>query len=376
MGKNIAITPAEFKRRLDKGEVSFIFDLRNKEDFEAWRVEGRGPIETLNIPQMHFVAEEEKYLGRFPKDRQIVAICPHGDSSRYSAELLSENGFDAVSLEGGIDAWSEYYEATKASDDPAVYQVLRVAKGCLSYLIASGGEAAVIDPPRHTSRILELADKLGVRITRVLDTHLHADHVSGGRDLAAAAGAEYLLNPEDAGGATYVFTALADGQVIPVGGSRIAVIHSPGHTPGSTSFLLDGKYLFTGDTIMKGSVGRPDLGGLAQQWAVMLHKTLFERFASLPDGAMVLPAHSASMAEQDSRSLICLTLGEARGRLDLFKTKDLGQFIDRVRHSLLHNPERYKDIRKVNLGAIPADEPYKKELEIGKNLCGMATRKA
>src|SRR5512143_755996 len=123
MDKKITISPAEFKRRLDMGEVRFIFDLRNKEDFDAWRVEGRAPIETLNIPQMHFVAEEEKYLDRFPRDRRITAICPHGDSSRYSAELLNENGFDAVSLEGGIDAWSEYYEINRVDDSPAVYQV-------------------------------------------------------------------------------------------------------------------------------------------------------------------------------------------------------------------------------------------------------------
>ena len=372
MDKNFTISPAEFKGRLDRGEVAFIFDLRNKEDFDSWRVEGRGPIETLNIPQIHFVAEEEKYFDRFPRDRQIIAICPHGDSSRYSAELLNQNGFDALSLEGGIDAWSEYYETMKVDDAPLVYQVLRVAKGCVSYLVASKGEAAVIDAARHTGRMVELAERLGVKITQVLDTHLHADHVSGGRELADLTGAAYLIHPGDTAGAAFEFSALTDGQVITVGESRISVIHSPGHTPGSTSFLLAGKFLFTGDTIMKGSIGRPDLGGRASEWAVLLHNTLFERYGALPDETVVLPSHAASMAEQDEAGIIRTTLGAARREMDLYRERDLGRFIDVVRMSLLENPERYQDIRKVNLGLKEADESGKKELEIGKNLCGMA----
>ncbi len=376
MDNKITISPAEFKGRLDRGEVKFIFDLRNKEDFESWRVEGRNPIETLNIPQIHFVAEEEKYFDQFPRDKQIIAICAHGDSSRYSAELLNENGFDALSLEGGIDSWSEYYESAKVADAPAVYQMLRVAKGCVSYLIASKGEAVVIDAARHTGRMVELAERLNVKITRVLDTHLHADHVSGGRELATATGAEYLIHPGDTAGASFEFSALADGQSIPVGDSRIAVIHSPGHTPGSTSFLLDGKYLFTGDTIMKGSIGRPDLGGLAEEWAALLYGTLFERYASLPDETVVLPSHSASIAEQDASKVIRTTMGEARRERDLFGIKDLARFITYVKSNLPVNPEQYKDIRLVNLGVRLADEAFKKELEIGKNLCGMAKQQA
>jgi len=372
MSRVFTISPAEFKARLDKSEVRFILDLREADEFEAWRIEGHEPIETLNIPRYKFVGEEEKYIGGLPKDRQIIAICAHGDSSRYSAELLQEEGFDAVSLEGGMDAWSEYYEATRANDSPSVYQIYRVARGCISYLISSGGEAVVIDSPRHIDNVTGLAGKLGVKIGLVLDTHLHADHISGGKDLAEKTGASYFLNPADAADATFRFGHLEDGKTFTVGTSTIRAIHSPGHTPGSTSFLLDGKFLFTGDTVMKESIGRPDLGGKAAEWAAMLHHTLFVSFASLPDETVVLPAHSASIAEQDNDRLVKFTLGDARAGLDLFGIKEMKPFITAVEASLLENPERYQDIRKVNLGLLSPDEDGRKELEIGKNICGMA----
>jgi len=95
------ITPAELKRRLDEMKVEFLFDLRNEDEFKAWRIEGKGDFPVMNIPQVDFVGEEDLYIDRFPKDKEIVAVCAHGDSSRYTAELLSEKGFNAMSLEGG-----------------------------------------------------------------------------------------------------------------------------------------------------------------------------------------------------------------------------------------------------------------------------------
>ncbi len=372
MKKTLTLSPYEFKKQLDNNEVRFILDLREADEFEAWRIEGHEPIETLNIPRYKFVGEEEKYIDRLPNDRQIIVICAHGDSSKYSAELLQDEGFDALSLDGGMDAWSEYYEATKVSDTPAVYQIYRTARGCISYLIGSGGEAVAIDVPRHAENVTGLADRMGVKITCILDTHLHADHISGGRELAEMLGVPYCLHPDDAGGASFDYEAIKDGQSFTAGSSLITAVHSPGHTPGSTSFLLDHKYLFTGDIIMKGSIGRPDLGGKAVEWAALLHDTLFRRFAELPDETVILPSHSASIAEQDKDRLVSLTLGEARHRLALYGIRELKPFIAAVKASLLENPERYQDIRKVNLGLFSPDEAGLKELEIGKNICGMA----
>ena len=368
------LSPEELKRGLDRDEIQFIFDLRNAEDFAGWKIDGRTEIESLNIPQPDFVGEEDRHLDRFPKDRTILTVCAHGDSSKYSAELLRERGFRAVSLEGGMDRWSEFYETRKVRSDPDIYQIYRVARGCITHVLISRGEAVVIDAIRHIDRILELAASHAARITRVLDTHLQADHISGGRAIANRTGAVYHLHAADAEGGKVTHLPFQDGEVIRFGSSALKVIHSPGHTPGSTSLLLDDAILFTGDTIMKTSVGRPDLGGMADAWARLLYDTLFKRFAGLADTVTILPTHAASIREQDGEGLVRTSLGKARGEAELYRLRDFAPFLAYIKANLLENPERYQDIRKVNLGNLDPDEAKRKELEIGKNLCGMAQK--
>ncbi len=365
----------EFKKRLDAGHIEFIFDLRNSDEFASWSIEGADPVQTLNIPQLDFVGEEEKYFAQLPKDKEIIIICAHGDASKYSAELLQKEGFRALSLEGGMDAWSEFYEVHRMNDEPAVYQIHRVARGCICHVLASGGEAIVIDPARHTDKIMALIDSLAARVVAVIDTHLQADHISGGRKIAAETGADYLINPADAKDAAYDYKPLTDGQVFKFGTSNLKAVHSPGHTPGSVSLLLDGKFLFTGDTIMVSSIGRPDLGGMVREWAHLLYETLFHRYEALSDDTVILPSHIAGLKDAGKNGVAQLTLGSARATSDLFQITDEPAFIKYIEESLLENPERYQDIRKVNLGIIHPDETRRKELEIGKNLCGMAGKK-
>jgi glyoxylase-like metal-dependent hydrolase (beta-lactamase superfamily II)/rhodanese-related sulfurtransferase len=374
MSEGGVISSEELKKRLDDKQVDFLFDLRNENEFKSWRIQGRADFEVLNIPQEEFVGEEERHLAKFPKGKEIVAVCAHGDSSKYAAELLQGLGISAVSLKGGMDAWSGFYETHKIADDPAIYQIHRVARGCLAYLVVSQGAAVVIDASRHLDRIENLAALQNLRIDKVFDTHLHADHISGGRELAEKSGAAYYLHPDDARGARYPYVPFTDNQIFIFGTNIIEVIHSPGHTPGSTSFLLNKRCLFTGDTIMKTGIGRPDLGGKAAEWASLLYDTLFRRFKGLDDSVIVLPSHSSSVREQDGNGVIMTTMGQARTELDLFQLRDKADFIRYVQENLLENPARYQDIRKANLGIARFDEARQKELEIGKNVCGMATK--
>jgi glyoxylase-like metal-dependent hydrolase (beta-lactamase superfamily II) len=362
----------EFKKKLDAGEVEFMFDLRAEDEFEAWRIEGRKDAPIINIPQEDFVGEEDRHLGKFPMDKEIITVCAHGDSSKYSADLLVEKGFRARGLEGGMDAWSAYYETHKVSDTPLIYQIYRVAKGCISHVVISGGEAAVIDAIRHTEHISSIIDEHGARVVAVMDTHLQADHVSGGPGLVRKYGAPYYIHQTDAKGARYEHEHIRQGLRIKVGKSELEALHTPGHTPGSTSYLLDGKYLFTGDTVMETSIGRPDLGGQVGPWGRFLYYTLFKRLEPMPEEIIVLPTHAASVKEQDDEGVVRFTLGWARKELDLFGIRDQGRFLDKVKETLLVNPERYADIRQVNLGVLQADEKKLTELEIGKNLCGMS----
>jgi glyoxylase-like metal-dependent hydrolase (beta-lactamase superfamily II) len=371
--KPITVPPEEFKEMLDKGKVQFMFDLRAEDEFEGWRIEGRTPVETLNIPQEDFVGEEDEHLSRFPKDKEIITVCAHGDSSKYSAELLREKGFNARGLEGGMDLWSEFYETRKVNTDPDIYQIYRVAKGCMTHVIVSGGEAAVIDAVRHIEHIEKVLGDTGAKLVHVFDTHLQADHISGGRELAQKHNAPYHISSSDAADATYDYVPLCNDQVFNIGRSSMVIaFQTPGHTPGSTSLILDGKFMFSGDTIMPSSAGRPDLGGMVRVWAELLFCTLHERLADLPDDMVIFPTHAAGIHEQNEDGIVRLTLGEARGRLPLMGIRDHIQFIERIEATLPENPERYKDIRKVNLGRLDPDEKKRKELEIGKNLCGMA----
>ncbi|MGV1097957.1 MBL fold metallo-hydrolase [Thiovibrio sp. JS02] len=365
------ISMADFKARLDAGTIQCIFDLRNSDEFAAWRIEGKKVVETINIPQLDFVGEEEKYLERLPRDKEIIVICAHGDASKYSAELLRAHGFCALSLAGGMDGWSEFYETHQVAKAPAIHQIHRVAKGCITHVLIAGNEAIVIDAVRHIAHIDKLLAENGARLTAVLDTHLQADHISGGRALAEKHGAGYWLHPLDAAGAACPFLPLTDGVRFPFAGSILEAIHSPGHTPGSVSLLLDQRVLFSGDTIMKNSLGRPDLGGQAAAWSHLLYETLYERFRKLRDEVLILPTHASSIRDMDEKGVVALTFAEARGN-EMYHLENEAVFTAKVAAALLENPERYQEIRRVNLGLVSPDEKRMRELEIGKNLCGMA----
>lgn len=375
MPEALEIAAGEFKRKLDLGEIAFILDMRQEDEFAAWRIEGRGPVETLNIPQLDFVGEEEKFLSRLPRDREIMLVCAHGGASKYEAEQLRAKGFSARSLAGGMDAWSVLYETSLLAGEPLIYQVYRIAKGCISHVLISGGEAVVIDAVRHLEQLRAILERHGARLKYVFDTHLQADHVSGGRILAQEAGCPYLICSADLAGVAYPYQPLADGAEFTFGTSRLRVLHSPGHTPGSTSLVLDDKILFSGDTVMETTVGRPDLGGKVEEWAELLYDTIHGRLKPLGDEVLVLPTHAASVMERDQQGLVKLTMGEARRSLVHFGLTDRAAFVAHVKATLLENPERYQDIRKVNLGLLTPDESKLQELEIGKNLCGMADKK-
>jgi glyoxylase-like metal-dependent hydrolase (beta-lactamase superfamily II) len=366
-----SITVQEFKNRLEAGEVECIFDLRNIDEFESWKIEGRTGVETINIPQIHFLGEEEKYLPQLPKDKEIVTVCAHGGASKYTADLLVENGFRSVNLKGGMDAWSDFYEIHEINDDPRIYQMYRVAKGCITYVLISEGEAIVIDAVRRIDKIISLVKSHDAKVVSVCDTHLQADHISGGPELARRYKADYLIHPDDAVDAYYNYTPLSDGKKISYGKNTIEAIHSPGHTAGLVSLLLENRYLFVGDTIMKASFGRPDLGGMVDEWGHFLFDTIFKRYGNLSDEVVVLPSHSASIMEEDENGGVKMTLGQARDKAEALKITDEKSFMKYIKGSMLNNPPRYQEIRKVNLGQLIPDEAKIKELEIGKNLCGM-----
>ena len=157
-------------------------------------------------------------------------------------------------------AWSLAWNAAEVpltGTRARVIQVRRTGKGCLSYIVGSEGEAAAIDPSVDPEVYMRIAERNGWRITKVLDTHVHADHLSRSLPLARMTGAVVFF--PDQTRVSYPFQALRDGDEIRIGDATLVALHTPGHSWESTCYLLDDRALFTGDTLFLAGVGRPDL---------------------------------------------------------------------------------------------------------------------
>ncbi len=372
------VNPERLKKILDGKEDWFILDVRNDIEFDRWKIEGKSTPETMNIPYFDFFEDEDEQIRKIPTDRPILVVCAKGDSSAFVADILNQKGIVAQNLQGGVLAWGDYSEISaipgygrKGTTD-RLFQINRVAKGCLSYFMISEGEALVIDPSRHIEIYTGLAEKQNARITHVLDTHLHADHISGGAALAKAAGATYHIQHADVEeDAPLPFDQLKDGEEFQIGKSRVQVIahFHPGHTPGSTSFLVDNKFLMTGDTLFVSGVGRPDLGGMVDEWALLLYNSLFHKFSNLPDDLIILPAHFSDQNEIDQNGRVISTLGKLRSENAALKINDEEEFVNFMRSQISKQPEIYVDIRLVNMMKKEVDEETASEMELGKNEC-------
>jgi len=176
--------------------------------------------------------------------------------------------------------------------------------GCAAYLFGCGtmGRCCVVDPQeKDVDGYLQFAAQKGMSITHVIDTHVHADHRSGGRALAARVGARYSLHR--AADVAFPIEPLDDGQVIELGNTIVRVLHTPGHTPESVSLVVsdlrrgpDPWFVLTGDTLFVGAVGRPDLPGHARQNAGELYDSIHTKLLTLPDELEVYPGHFAGSA--------------------------------------------------------------------------------
>jgi glyoxylase-like metal-dependent hydrolase (beta-lactamase superfamily II) len=381
--------------RLEAGEEFFVFDVRNEDEFESWQIEGRRSLPTVNVPYYEMLEVDEfddvvdsfkafldqRWAAKLPRDKAILAVCAKGDTSEFVAEALRRLEFEAFNLAGGTAAWGDHYAIRPVveTEELTILQVSRPARGCLSYVVASGDRVAVIDPLRHTDHYLDLARERGWRIELVLDTHGHADHISGGPALAAATGAPYHLHPYDGIHPIDVLPArldyayLRDGQVFEIGRHSLTTMHVPGHTLGNTAFLLDERYLFTGDSIFIESISRPDLGGHGDTWAP-IHFASLRRLLGMPDETLVMPGHFASLAEQGENGLFAARLGDLRQRNDgLVKAAGAEEeFVAYILASLPKFPEEYVEIKRVNAGLVEVKEAKASELELGKNICALA----
>src|SRR5438034_101287 len=313
------ISTEGLRELLEQGTPVTVLDVRPAAERAEWSVPGSvhaDAYKALRCRDPNALADFHPTNGG-----RVVTVCAAGKTSMLAAERLRARGLDAVSLEGGMRAWSLAWNTAEVpcpGSTARIVQLRRTGKGCLSYLIGSDGDVAVVDASLEPQVYRRVADEYGWRIRTVLETHVHADHLSRARALAADTGARLCLPTTDR--VSFEYAPLKDGDTVRVGSAGLRVFHTPGHTPESTCYLMSELALFTGDTLFLTAVGRPDLEATpdeSQRRAQLLHASL-RRLVALPPDILVLPAHTSEPVAFDGRP-IGTTLGEIRERLPLLR---------------------------------------------------------
>jgi glyoxylase-like metal-dependent hydrolase (beta-lactamase superfamily II)/rhodanese-related sulfurtransferase len=366
----VDIDVSELRMMLEADQPVTVLDVRSTADRAEWAIPGSLHIDAYALLK---AGDPNALAGLdLPIGAPVVTVCGAGATSLVAAEQLRARGIGARSLAGGMKAWSLAWNVADVplQDSAAkVIQVRRTGKGCLSYLIGDGDEAAVIDAAVDPTVYQEVARRHGWTITRVLDTHIHADHLSRSRALADLTGARLYLSKSAR--VTYPFVSLWDEDEIEFGDTCLAAWNTPGHTLESMSYSLDGHAVFTGDTLFLEGVGRPDLEATAEQAqdrARLLWASL-QRLAALPGETLVLPAHTSTPIAFDRRP-IATTLQAVKARV---ATLHLGEdeFVDAILKRLPPTPPNHSVIVALNeAGELPAGDPT--DLEAGANRCAIS----
>lgn len=388
---NRDVSPKDLKRLIDSEkdkENLFLLDVREPDEFSQWNIEG-----SKNIPLGKLAYQES--LAVIPKDKKIVTICPHGNRSTIGKYILERYGYNVSSLEGGLKAWSFSFEISSSkyiidgtpSSQIRLLQFRRIGKGCISYLLDSDGQSVIIDPVYPINEYLDKASEIGTKIVKIIDTHQHADHISAAESLVKQTGAQYLQSDYEnysKEAATIETNKIKDGDTIAVGNIKMRAIHTPGHTLGSISLLIEGNInnadtngkftglLFTGDTLFVNGIGRPDLRDQAKEFAENLYNTLYQKIMILPESTLILPAHFDK--DVKANEVLSSTLGKVKENIALLNeqlTKE--QFVQKLSSKIMTTPPNYLEIISINKGekAHPSSEVF--ELEMGPNRCSIAS---
>lgn len=241
-------------------------------------------------------------------------------------------------------------------------QFLHTDPVAASYLFGCGGKAtaAVVDPLGDVGPYLRAAEETGMLIRYVIDTHLHADHLSAGRELAKAAGAEYVLFAD--ANVNFPFRKVRDGDVLELGNVSVKVLHTPGHTPEHISLIVTDHtrsdepwFVLTGHTLMVGDLGRTELATNAEQGARDLFVSV-QRLKSLPDHLEVLPgAYSGSVCGRSLSGKPTSTIGFEKRYNKAFRIEDESTFLRTMLADIPPAPPLAAQVRAVNSGLVAAE---------------------
>lgn len=373
-----SITPTELHERIDEGDPVTIVDVRDAGSFEEWHIDGPN-VDAVNVPPMQLRSLDADALPTGSDEGPVVAVCASGQTSQIATQQLRQSGVDARNLQYGMNGWANLYTAREldVDTDATVVQFSRPSSGCLAYLVVDGDEAVVVDPLlAFVDDYIQVADRYGASIVGAVDTHVHADHVSGVRAFATRTDATlYVPEAAEARGIDYAveYETLADGDVLPVGDVTVDVVHTPGHTTGMTAYLVDDDVLLTGDGLFVESVARPDLEDpeAARDAASTLYDSL-QTVLALPADTIVAPAHFSDAADPAPDGSYTASLGDLVDAMPALGM-DREAFVDFIVADLPPNPSNHEEIIATNLGQQVTPDYVAFQLELGPNNCAASS---
>lgn len=362
------IEPEAFERELRDGANIVVLDVRARQAFVTWHLP-EGGTRLVNVPEAEVSAA---VLAGVPEGTAVRVICDAGNASLRAAGVLEQFGADVRSVRTGMIGWSRVlqHDDVPLPGPVSVVQFRREARGCLSYLVLAGGEALVVDPAPGVQPYLAAAVARAVRIRHVLDTHVHADHLSGARELARLCGAAlHVSHRAVTRGVRYASEVepVGDGDALALGSEAVHVVALPGHTSDMIGVRIGDVALIGGDSLFLDSVARPDLESGddgSDAAARTLYRTLRDRIGKLPAAMLLLPCHypGGRLNGPHARSL-----GEVRAAVAALAL-DEDAFVRQVLRAMPPRPANYLAIIGVNLGeGTPPDAAAR--LEIGANNC-------
>ena len=364
-----SITPKEFADMKD--ESVLILDIRASTQFNDWHIQDSHNIDVYNdIWEGNFDAVKRK-LSQLPKDKKIVTVCNAGVTSQNASMLLESLGYNTLVLEKGMMGWNALHQDADVinESDLLIKQIIRVGKGCLSYLFASKStkECFVIDPSQFIEEYLEIAKENELKIIGVIETHVHADHLSGAKSLVGLTKAKYYVSSRDFKAKTD-FTDLENMDEIKIGENKTRIMKTPGHTDGSVCLLVNNKSLLTGDTLFLEGVGRPDLGRSKEgieKGSKSLYSSL-NKIKGLDKDTVVLPAHFTNYGNLP----IAMKLGDLIESNKSLKINSEQEFVEYIQQNLPMTPPNYEQIKNINGSYIQIPRQMGEQLEFGPNRCG------
>ncbi|HYG39146.1 MAG TPA: MBL fold metallo-hydrolase [Cytophagales bacterium] len=352
---------------LEEKENVIVVDVRPQEQRDEWYIPGSKYVDAykgLSKGDSSILDDLE-----IPENTKVVAVCAAGRTSQIASDVLRKRGIDSYSLEGGMKSWSLAWNTAELNfGELTILQIRRTGKGCLSYIIASKGEAIVIDASINAAVYIEIAKKRNWKVKYVVDTHMHADHLSRALVLAKQTDTSIYLPEND--NLQFDYNKIIDEDQIAFGTSYLKAIHTPGHTLDSTCYLVDEKYLFTGDTIFIDGVGRPDLKANEEQAKVrasLLYDSL-HKILKLKNDTFIFPGHISKPIPFDDKP-IAGKLGDIQEEVSSLKLSK-EHFVANILAKIPPTPLNYLRVSEINaIGNFEGIDP--KELEAGANRCAI-----